>query len=239
MLPHIGTVCKFTLTTKFTTLNGIYNTLSLATYDSLIADGVDFVKNLYTPAGMAQSDYLTDYTNYKGGDVVVVSPVTDSTITYYFPESIIALMPDPTVRKYSQVGLWIPIGAFKDPSNYTFIKDQVSDLVASVTGEANTAYFAADPNEAVYLTESDYETLDTTRQKNIKTIQPLTTQINTLTSLVNTLQAQVTTLTDKLISVSQSSTTTDTSGTDTSNTSTTGTDTTNTDTSGTNTTTGT
>lgn len=199
MLPHIGTTCLFKLTTKFASLDGIYTVNALAAFDDLIQSKVDFVTNLYTPAGLSKTDYATDYSTYSGSVVAVVSPVSDSTITYYFPEAVIRLMPDPTVKKYQNVYMAILIGAFKDTNTYTWIKTQIDDIVSSVTGTTNQTRFLANPDNDIWLTDSEYEALEATRAANIKAVVPLYEQLQTALTANAALQARIKALETALI----------------------------------------
>ena len=202
MVPHIGTVCKYVLTTRFASLNGVYSTLSLQTYETFLQAGLSLTKTLYTPAGLSDADRVADDASYRGTLIIEVASVTDPDTIYYFPEGVLAMTPDPTVSRYQQIYLAIYIGAFKNTAQYSFIKSQVEDMVQSVTGNTDTAKWLANPNEDLYLTESEYETLDAARQANIKAVTPYITTIQNQLTIINTLQAQNAALREKLISSS-------------------------------------
>lgn len=196
--PQLGSVCKFTFVTEFASLNGVYRVIGLTSYEASIAAGVDYVAGLYTPAGLTSEQYTTDASTYAGQEIVVVQPPNTSSITYYLPLSIIALIPDPTVSRYDDVYLSLHVGMFKDPNTYTWVKSQVEDILSSVTGQKIQGQWLANSTKAQYLTEAEYDALDAERQANIKAIKPLTvviqeqlTQITQLQALVSALEATI------------------------------------------------
>lgn len=199
MLPHVGTRCKFALTTKFASLDGVYEVVSLGSFDDLIASGVDFVAKLYTPAGLAQADYIADYATYVGGVVCQVSPVSDSSTTYYFPEAILQLVPDPTVQKYQKVYIAALLGEFQDTSKYLWLKGEIDALISSVTGTTNQTRFMANPDNDVWLTQEEYDVIDAARKANIQAVNPIYLQLQNALALNTALQARVAALESAII----------------------------------------
>lgn len=202
-LPTVGSVCKFTLTAPFASLNGVYTVAALTTYAESVNAGIDYTAVLYTPAGLSSTQYTTDAASYQNDQVVVVQTVTSSPVTYYFPTSIIALVPDPSVKRYDDVYLRVHIGMFDDDSAYQYVLTTINDIVASITGEAANSIFVASPKNAQYLTSAAYAAMDAARQENIKAVAPLSVKIQEQLSLIDTLQAQVAALEATIIAMQQ------------------------------------
>lgn len=197
--PHVGTTCKFVLTTKFASLNGVYTVVAVMTYEATIAAGVKYTDVLYTPAGLSSESFTADAPSFIGKDVILVQSPTDTSVTLYFPTPILATIPDPTISRYDDVYLSLHIGMFKDPGTYAWVKGQIEDILSSVTGQTINGRWMANPNRAQYLTDAEYAALDATRQANIKKITPLTVQIQNQLKLIDQLQAQVDALTQTVI----------------------------------------
>lgn len=203
-LPQIGSTCLFTLTSKFSTLNGIYNVTALGMFNDL-AVTVNFVDNLYTPAGLTQQDYINDFPSYQNEKVAIVSPVSDDTTTYYFPEAIIAKVPDPTVKKYGHIYFAMDIGPFQDTSVLQALKTQLGSMITNVTGVTNPVRVLNNPKFDTWMTASQYQALEEQRQANIKQTDTLYTQLQNAIALNNTYQAKIAALEEMIIQLSQSS----------------------------------
>ena len=192
ILPHIGSTCRFVLTSKFSTLNGVYNVVALGSFNDLAASGVDFVTNLYKPVGLSQVDYANDFKSYQNTNVVMVTSVSDESEMYYFPEGILDKVPDPTVKKYQQYYFGISIGPYKDVNTLQSLATQLGSIVTDTTGVENPVrVFAASPEYDVWLDDSQYEALQQQRQANIKNIDTLYTQLQNSLALNSQLQSQL------------------------------------------------
>lgn len=201
MLPLVGSTCLFSLATKFASLDGVYTVSALSTFNDMIVNNQDFVANLYTPAGLAKADYIADFSSYEGGMVAIVQSVVDTSVTYYFPESILAMVPDPTVKKYQQIYMAIVLGAFKDTSTYSWAKTQVDAIMTAITGTTNQVKFMANPDNDVWLTDSEYAALDATRTANIKATESLYTQLQAALEAQSALQARIKTLEEAIVAL--------------------------------------
>lgn len=197
-LPHIGSTCLFTLTAKFSSLDGVYTVTALGDFNDLAAN-VNFVDNLYTPAGLTRQDYLNDFSSYQNTNVAIVSPVEDSSTTYYFPEGIIAMVPDPTVQKYQNLYFSILIGPYQNKSVLKALAAQLGSIVTATTGVTNPVRVLANPANDTWLTSSQYEQLDQQRQQNIQQTDTLYTQLQNALTTITTLQSRIDTLENILI----------------------------------------
>jgi hypothetical protein len=192
MIPPVGSVAAFVFATPFVTLNGVYQIVKTMTFETALASGVDFVASLYTPAGRNKTDYASEYTNYAGQTVLQLQGVGDSTGTiYYAPLGVLAQVPDPTIKRYVDAYMNIHIGAFADETVYTWLKSQIDDLVAAVTGNTDTAQFYTNPADDLYLTDAQYASLAAARAANIRTVMPVTVQNQALQTTIDALQTKI------------------------------------------------
>lgn len=191
MIPAAGTTCLFTFTTPFASLNGIYVIMRTMTFETALATGVNFVASLYTPAGLSAGQYTSDASSYANQTVLQIQSVAATKQILYIPIGVLSQVPDPTVKRYSDVYLSIHIGPFADETVYTWIAGQLNDIASSVTGNTDTAQFYSNPADDVYLTHGAYAALSETRAANIKTITPLSVQKESLFKYIETLQAKV------------------------------------------------
>jgi len=192
MIPPVGATCLFTFSTPFASLNGVYTIIKTMTFETALATGVDFVASLYTPAGRTSSDYAAEYTNFANQTVLQLQGVgLQNAPTYYAPLGTLLQIPDPTVKRYADIYMAIHIGPFPDETVYTWLKGQIDDLVASVTGNLDTVQFYSNPADDVYLTEGQYNTLQSQRAAAVVTVNPLTTQIQSLVTQLDALQTQI------------------------------------------------
>lgn len=177
MIPSVGATCSFEFTTPFATLNGVYRIRAETTFNDSIASGVDFVSNLYTPAGRSQADFNADFASYKTDRVTILESVVDNTVVYYTPESIFAKVPDPTVREYFPLVLVVDVGVQKNTQKILPLIDQVKDLIQATLGTTDPLRIITNPANKVYLTDAQYATLEAAREANIEELVPLSVQL--------------------------------------------------------------
>ena len=204
-LPHIGSTCLFTLTPKFSSLNGVYTVTALAAFNDL-APNVNFVQNLYTPVGLTKQDYINDFSSYQNENVAVVNPVSDPSTTYYFPEAIIATVPDPTVKKYPNYYFAILIGPYQNETVLENLASEIGEMVTNTTGVTNPVRYLYDPAKSTWLTASQYQGIEEERQQNIKQADTLYTQLQNARATISTLQSQVDTLQQVIVQLSSGGT---------------------------------
>jgi len=177
MIPSVGATCSFAFIAKFASLNGIYRIRAETTFADSIASGVDFVSNLYVPAGLAQSDFNADYNGYATDRVTILESVENSSIVYYTPESIFSKVPDPTIREYYPLVLVVDLGVQANTQAVLPLIDQVKDLIQASLGTTDPLRVVTNPQNKVYLTDAEYEDLVEARQDNISELVPLSVQL--------------------------------------------------------------
>lgn len=204
MLFNVGTVCKYTFTDKFKLLDGVYLLAATTTFEQAVDAGIDFMKNLYTPAGLSSTDFADDYNSYAKSVVLELKTIavgSTASVTYYVPDTILGTVPDPTVQRYPSISLGIQFGAFKDPTVYTSLRSQISDLISSVTGDSSALVWYETPEDAQWLTDAEYAALETQRAANIKAITPLQVVIKQKDDTIAQLKALNAELTAALVTL--------------------------------------
>lgn len=200
-LPQINTTAKFFFTAPFNALDGIYTLTHMMRFESALEDGVNFVESLYVPAGQTQSQYDLDWVNYKKTTVLkLVQPKarpTDPDVIYYVPETLLAKVPDPQIIKAYDLYLAIDLGIFSDPNAITYMRDQLDDIAASVTGTLKTTNVFS--NKTVYMTQVDYDAVETERAARIEGLDLFSKVNQELLAEISRLQTLVRNLEDALI----------------------------------------
>lgn len=192
MIPDVGTTCKYYLSTKFNLLNGVYTLNSVASFETRLANGVNFTNSLYLPAGLSSTDYATDVNNYRGENVLELASVTDSTVTIYVPVSLLANTPDPTVKRYRQLVLNAILGPMADEASYLWASNEITDTLQNVFGvDAQVIWTTASAKNDQWLTSSEYTTLEQTRAADRKALNTKSAQIESLTTQVTTMAATI------------------------------------------------
>lgn len=191
MIPSVGTTCSFVFTTNFATLNGVYRIRAETTFLDAVSSGVNFVDNLYTPAGLQLSDFNADYSSYTSDRVTVLESVVDSSVVYYTPESIFLNVPDPTINEYYSLIVVSNLGVFKNTQDIYPLLDSMKDLIQAHLGVTDPIRVVTNPENKVYLTDSQYQAVVAARQANIQVLSPLSAQVVALTTQNTYLAAKV------------------------------------------------
>lgn len=153
----VGCICKLTLGKGFSELNGMYYVSLEMTFKDAIASSVDFMANLYTPAGKSASDYSADYNNYLDDVVLVCNPIDDRSVSYYIPQSLLIAPPDPTVKTYYRRMALIDLGIVDDPNTLLPLFQQLGQIATATTGILDCVTSLADTKSPVYKTQADYQ----------------------------------------------------------------------------------
>lgn len=191
MIPSVGATCLFAFTSNFSSLDGVYRIRAETTFQDALSTGVDFVKNLYTPAGLSSVDFNIDYPSYLNDRVTILESVNDNSMVYYTPESIFQLVPDPTIKEYLPLVMVVNLGVQKNTQAILPLIDNVSDLIKSTLGTDNPLRIITNPENKIYLTDTQYQTLVDSRQVNIETLVPLSVQLREAQNNITYLAAKV------------------------------------------------
>lgn len=180
MIPEVGATCSFAFIAKFAPLNGVFRIRAETTFADAVASGVDFISNLYTPAGLQLSDFNDDYSSYAQDRVAVLESVIDSSIVYYAPESIFLTVPDSTIKEFLPLILVVNLGIHENTQAIYPLLDQIKDLIQATLGTEDPLRVVTNPQNKVYLTSSEYDALVAAREANIQTLIPLSVQLRQL-----------------------------------------------------------
>jgi|APDee1175537692_1029409.scaffolds.fasta_scaffold11331_2 hypothetical protein len=191
MIPSAGSTCRFTFTARFSTLDGIYKTRAVVTFNDSIASGVDYVSGLYTPAGLSQADFNADYADYLGDKVVVLESIVDPDIVYYVPETVFLTIPDPTIREYYPLVMVVNLGVQRDTQKVLPVIENVKDLIRTTLGTTDPVRLVTSEQNKIYLTDAEYEALEVAREVNIEALSPLSVQLKQLQDINQILIAKV------------------------------------------------
>lgn len=191
MIPDVGSTCRFVFVTKFSTLSGIYKIRAETTFLTARAGGIDFVTNLYSPAGLSQNDFNSDYASYLKDKVFVLESVIDSDVVYNVPESIILGVPDPTIKEYLNMIMVVTLGVQQNNQKVYPLLDQIQDLIRSTLGVTDPVKILANPDNKIYLTDAEYQALETARAANTKSLMPFSVQLKEAQDQIAFLAAKV------------------------------------------------
>jgi hypothetical protein len=133
-LPTINSTCAYTFTGAFQALNGIYTLGEMMSFNEALASGVDFIDNLYIPAGLTAAQYTTDAVNYKNDTILCLTRTNTTAVPTYMPASLLATVPDPMIGCYNNLALGIVLGLFADQTQLTWIVNEINNIVAATVG---------------------------------------------------------------------------------------------------------
>jgi len=159
-LPSINSTCGYAFVEKFSSLNGIYTANELLSYNEMLANNIDLVTNLYTPAGVPAVDYTTDVSSYINDTILYLVSANNGT-SIYVPSSILATVPDPMIGCYNKLAIGINLGLFADQTKLAWIISELNSIISAVTGITSPVELYSIGTE--YLAVKDYETLEATR----------------------------------------------------------------------------
>jgi hypothetical protein len=179
MIPEVGAVCRFDFTAKFATLNGVYRIRAETTFQDALVSGIDFVANLYVPAGLNQTDFNTDYSGYLKDRIVVLESVIDTTTVYYVPESAFGKVPDPTIKEYFPLVAVVDLGIQKNTQMILPLLDTITDLIQASLGTQEPVRIITNPESKIYLTDDEYQQVVMTRLSRSTDLIPLSVQLKT------------------------------------------------------------
>ncbi len=165
IIPTLNSICGYTFTTGFTTLNGIYTLVEVMTYTEAQTEGINFVTYLYTPAGLPSTQYATDSPNYVTNRVLKLIPanqVAGQTPMLYVPESLIATIPDPMVSCYNNLAIGVSLGYFEDQTTLAWVISEINQVISSTVGTSNSAVLYSLGTQ--YMEISAYNSLVAQRQ---------------------------------------------------------------------------
>jgi hypothetical protein len=134
IIPAINAVCSYAFTQNFASLNGIYTLEDVTSFNEAVANGVNFIADLYTPAGLAASQFTTDAPTYVKDAVLHLLPKNSTQVPLFVPASVLNSIPDPMVSCYNNLAIGIQLGLFEDPDQLTWVIAELNQLLGSAVG---------------------------------------------------------------------------------------------------------
>lgn len=176
----VGCVCSLTLGNGFSKLNGNYYVALEMPFKDAVSSKIDFMKFLYTPAGKSSADYEADYNSYLSDTVLVCNSITDNSVVYYIPTSLLLAPPDPSVKAYYRRFAIIDLGIADDANALLPAITQIGQIATAATGITNCVSMGSNKTNLTYMTDDAYQSYlatlsqyKTTLENPITTIQKL------------------------------------------------------------------
>jgi len=175
-LPTLNSVCAYTFTGGFASLNGIYTVAELISFSEALTQGIDFTIHLYIPAGLSPAQYTTDASSYQNTTVLYLQPVNGTGTAIYVPSSLLATMPDPMVGCYNNLAIGVELGLFDDQTQLSWIISELNQIISATVGVTNavklyslgTTYMSVSAYNALVAARKDSQSPYTTLYEQIQ-----------------------------------------------------------------------
>jgi len=161
IIPEINSTCSYQFTTNFASLDGIYTLVDISSYNEAIAEGVNFIADLYTLAGQSSTQFTTDSANYVNDTVLHLLPANSNQVPLYAPSSVLSSVPDPMVGCYNNLAIGVSLGLFKDKAALAWVINELNQILGSVIGTTNPVQLYSLGTE--YMRITDFDALQATR----------------------------------------------------------------------------
>lgn len=174
-LPPVGSIASFRFTGAFSVLNEIYKITKISSFEQAQSDDVDLDKLLYTPANVDFEQYDAHYSTYENRPVLYLTKVNNESSESFdiiIPEVLLLSIPDQDIIKAHDLFLDIDLGMFIDHTKLLWLVSHVEDVVASATGITKNSTLIS--NKTVYVTRTEYDTIDNARLSRLETVESLT-----------------------------------------------------------------
>lgn len=159
MIIHLGWRYKFSFDEPFETLNGVYTVTKVYTFEELVQDRVD-LSQLYESVG-ATERLKTDITTIIHEPIYKLVNTLDETRIIHMPQLLIALEPDPTVKKYYNSVVTWNIGAFPDKDDLLESQKVLNQLIETVFGTSSESIII--DVGVQWLSDTEFEVLENER----------------------------------------------------------------------------
>jgi len=134
MIPQLNTYGLFTALAPFTLQTVNYKVSQLQTFDSLVKEGVNIFNTYYTPNGLTNTNYETDYNN---GEVIVTLTSTESP-TVSIPSSYLNNAPIEVAVQYNRMVISIDLGNLPEMVNVDALLPELQNLATDWVGQTAT-----------------------------------------------------------------------------------------------------
>lgn len=183
-----STTYKFVFNSEFSSHDGVYKVLGILSYDDAINQGADLFKSLYEPLGITESTFNSYLTNLRKDDVLKVESKTTSVISY-LPTSILSMIPNSGVSSYPKLNIGIDVGVYSDSDTLSTLVNDIKDMVSATLGSDTKVVMYT--RDSVWLTETEYNTLEASRQENITSVNNNYTDKVSMAKTITDLQTKI------------------------------------------------
>jgi hypothetical protein len=198
LTPPLNTTGRYVLRTPWAANPGVlYTCAAIRSFDDIYKLGLDVYKTYYEPMGVTEGAIISGNAfNFQQEKLLKPNIITllgvDNTVIYV-PDTFIAKYPDLSEVKYSHMILSVSLGALPDYLDLTDLKNNISDLVTSLTGVSSTVREHRAPSTS-NPTSAQHEALEASRTA-------LITATQTKTALLLKSQADLTLANQKIQSL--------------------------------------
>lgn len=139
LTPPLNTVGRYVLRTPWIANPGVlYTCAAIRSFDDIYKLGLDVYTTYYTPMGVTDGVIVSgsafSFQNEKAQSPNIITLLGNDNTVIYVPDTFIAKFPDLSEVKYSHMVLSVSLGALPDYLDLTDLKNNISDVVANVTG---------------------------------------------------------------------------------------------------------
>lgn len=129
--PALGLKGKWSLIQPWTASQSlIYQCTAIRFFTEMVAEGIDIFNVYYSPKGLTESDYNADLA--AGAAMCVLYSSSGSVITV--PDTYIETFPGIGMSNWGQVILSASLGPMRLDLDYSFLKEQMGNLISDTIG---------------------------------------------------------------------------------------------------------
>lgn len=129
--PALGLKGKWSLIQPWTASQSlIYQCTAIRFFTEMVAEGIDIFNVYYSPKGLTESDYNADLS--AGAAMCVLYSSSGSVITV--PDTYIETFPGIGMSNWGQVILSASLGPMRLDLDYSFLKEQMGNLISDTIG---------------------------------------------------------------------------------------------------------
>lgn len=135
--PALGLKGKWSLIQPWTASQSlIYQCTAIRFFTEMVAEGIDIFNVYYSPKGLTESDYNADLS--AGAAMCVLYSSSGSVITV--PDTYIETFPGIGMSNWGQVILSASLGPMRLDLDYSFLKEQMGNLISDTIGVVPEIY---------------------------------------------------------------------------------------------------
>ena len=163
MYINIDETYNFVFKPDFNTLNNVYKVTQQLSYDEILATEINMVDSLYSRVNKTEEDWIADADGYRSNNFYKLEAMNielepDS---FYIPEDILLVYPDPNIHKYGKISLMVDLGVFANEAELSTMLTDISNILETNHG------ITTPPKTAIYddtwMSEDDYNVVVATR----------------------------------------------------------------------------